>query len=158
VNNRFTLLEYVPTIKIYSRGILTAKVITGLVVVMIAAALMFAPPLPERIIPWWNENQCWWFNGTIEDKYVLEADGIRTTKDYVFIVNGTLNPLENDTVGMYYDPDTSVNITVAVHGGYWDYEYFEIGEHYEGYMCDSMTLREAVINGTIEFLIWGAAL
>jgi hypothetical protein len=146
----------VPTITIYPRGILTVKVITCLVVSLFVAAFMFSPALPERIVPWWGENQCWWFNGTIEDKYIAESDGVSKTKDYVFIVNGTLNPLENDTAGMYYDSNTSVNITVAVHGGFWDYEYFQIGENYEGYMCDSMTLREAVVNGTIEFLLWGA--
>jgi len=143
----------VPEIRIYRRGIRTATFGAITVAVLFILAVIFMPALPERIVPWWNEGQCWWFNGTIEDKYVVDNDGMPGTEDYIFIVNGTLNEL-NETTPLLYDANSTTAIEVMVHGGPWDYAYFEVGDNYEGYACDTMTLREAVINGSIEFLIW----
>ena len=89
---------------------------------------------------WWDEGHCWWFNGTIEDKWIEEGDGNALTKDYKFLVNGTL--------------DNTTDIVVVVHGSAWDYEFFNVGMHYEGLACDTVPLREAVIDGTVHFLLW----
>ena len=142
-----------PEIRLYRRGFLTVKITAIAAACMMLLAIMFVPVLPERIVPWWNEGQCWWFNGTIQDKWIEEGDGMRATKDYIFLVNGTLNEL-NETTPVLYDANSTTRIEVLVHGGLWDYTYFKVGDNYEGYACDTMTLREAVINGSIEFLIW----
>jgi len=112
------------------------------------------PPLPERVVVWWDEGQCWWFNGTIEEKWIEPGpDGSDLTADYLFLVNGTLSDL-NETTPLLYDANNTTYITVVVHGDAWDYQYFNVGANYEGYACDTVPLREAIISGTIEFVLW----
>ena len=142
-----------PEIRIYARGIRNAKFAALTAAVLFFFAVIFAPALPERVVPWWNEGQCWWFNGTIEDKWTADNDGMRGTTDYLFLVNGTLNELIESSHGLLYTNETTA-ISVIVHGGPIDYAMFNVGDHYNGYACDTMTLREAVANGTIEFLLW----
>ena len=144
-----------PEIRLYYRWIRNAKFAALTAGVLFLLAVIFAPSLPERVVPWWNEGTCWWFNGTIEDKWTEDNDGMPGTEDYIFLVNGTLNEL-NETTPVLYVANSTTNIEVLVHGGPWDYAYFNVGDHYEGYACDTMTLREAVANGTIEFLMWAA--
>ena len=132
-------------------SITKAAIIGSLAMMLIIANLM--PPLPERVVVWWDEGQCWWFNGTVEDKWIEEGDGTDFTKDYLFLVNGTLSDL-NETTPLLYDYNNTTYITVVVHGDAWDYQYFNVGAAYEGYACDTVPLREAVIDGTIEFILW----
>ena len=141
-----------PEIRIYARGIRNAKFAAITCAVLFCLALIFTPALPERVVPWWNEGTCWWFNGTIEDKWMEDNDGMPGTTDYLFLVNGTLKELNESSPLLY--TNNSTRIEVLVHGGPLDWADFNVGDRYEGYACDTMTLREAVANGTIEFLLW----
>jgi hypothetical protein len=134
---------------------LAAKIGSVMIVAMILIIASMIPPLPETVIIWWEENECWWFNGTIEDKWIEENDGIELTKNYRFLVNGTLSTL-NETNPAYYTANNTTRILVVINGDAFDYEYFDVGMTYEGYACDSVPLREAVLSGTIEFLLWAS--
>jgi len=135
------------------RGIGVVKSVIALCIVMMLVLAIMMPPLPERVIIWWDEGQCWWFDGTIEDKWIEEGDGNALTKDYLFLVNGTLSDLDEDGITPMFGNNTT-RISMVMHGDAWDYDWFEVGMYYEGYACDTVPLREAVISGTLEILIW----
>jgi len=87
------------------------------------------------VVPW-DEGQCIWLNGTIEDKQVREdsTGGL----NYFFLVNGTL------------DNETSFHAEVV--GTQFDYLLVSIGYNYEGEICDSVPLRQAIYDGTVRFI------
>ena len=121
---------------------LVAKAKAALVALVLLVALYGMPYLiPHRVadvFPW-SEGECWWFNGTVEDKWMEKHTA---TTNYKFLVNGTL--------------DNSTEISMVFTGGFWDYEYYQVGMRYEGFACDTVTLREAVVAGTLEIILWAS--
>ena len=77
-----------------------------------------------------------WLNGTVEDKEMAEDSS--GGMNYFFLVNGTL------------DNETSFHAQVI--GTQFDYLFVPIGLHYEGEICDTVPLREAVYTGIIRFI------
>ena len=94
---------------------------------------------PARVVVPWDEGQCMWLNGTVENKSIeLDANG---GTNYFFLVNGTL------------DNETSFHAEVI--GSQLDYLLVPIGYHYEGEICDTVPLREAIYTGIIRFIDMG---
>lgn len=91
---------------------------------------------PARVVVPWDEGQCMWLNGTVEDKEMAEDSS--GGMNYFFLVNGTL------------DNETSFHAQVI--GTQFDYLFVPIGLHYEGEICDTVPLREAVYTGIIRFI------
>ena len=86
----------------------------------------------------WEDGECFWLNGTIEDKRILHnEDGF----NYLFLVNGTIN---NETPYL-----------AEVAGDRVLYAILPVGANHEDEVCDSITLREAFTNGTIKLIHWG---
>ena len=116
----------------------TIKTIGVVLIVSIGfVALSVNDDLPSRVVVPWAKGECFWLNGTITDKTMVD-DGMTT--DYQFYVVGTL--------------DNTTEFNAIVHGTKLEYEIMPVGLHYEGHICDTMTLREAVINGTVEIFDW----
>jgi len=90
------------------------------------------------IVPW-DEGQCFWLNGTVEDKEAEWNDN-GGGMNYRFLVNGTL--------------DNTTTFKAFVLGDRIDYLFVPIGAHFEGEICDTVPLRRAVLNGTILFIEW----
>ena len=86
----------------------------------------------------WEDGECFWLNGTIEDKRILHnEDGF----NYLFLVNGTIN---NETPYL-----------AEVAGDRVLYAILPVGANHEDEVCDSITLRDAFTNGTIKLIHWG---
>ena len=86
----------------------------------------------------WEDGECFWLNGTIEDKRILHnEDGF----NYLFLVNGTIN---NETPYL-----------AEVAGDRVLYAILPVGANHEAEVCDSVTLRDAFTNGTIKLIHWG---
>mgnify|MGYP003110412656 FL=1 len=86
----------------------------------------------------WEDGECFWLNGTIEDKRILHnEDGF----NYLFLVNGTIN---NETPYL-----------AEVAGDRVLYAILPVGANHEDEVCDSITLRDAFRNGTIKLIHWG---
>jgi len=92
---------------------------------------------PTMVIVPWEEGQCMWLNGTVEEK---EAEWNGDGYNYKFLVNGTI--------------DNNTSFKAFVLGDRFDYIFVPIGAHYEGEICDTVPLRRAVLNGTILFIEW----
>lgn len=91
---------------------------------------------PTQIMVPWEEGECMWLNGTIEDKEIrYDSSG---GMNYFFLVNGTL------------DNETSFHAEVL--GDRTDYLLVPIGFNYEGEICDSVSLRQAIWSGTVHFI------
>ena len=116
----------------------TVKTVGIVIMVSISFAIVSVnDDLPSRVVVPWAKGDCFWLNGTIMDKEARD-DGLTT--DYRFYVQGTL--------------DNTTEFNSIVHGTKLEYEIMPIGLHYEGHICDTVTLREAVINGTVEIIDW----
>lgn len=116
----------------------TVKVIA--VVVMFGfgfLAISVNDDLPSRIVVPWAKGECYWLNGTIVSKEMVD-DGMTT--DYRWYIVGTL--------------DNETEFNSIVHGTKTEYALIPAGIQYEGQVCDTMTLREAVVNGTVEIVDW----
>ena len=116
----------------------TARIIGS---VIIAAILFLAvsvrDELPSRVVIPWAKGDCFWLNGTIIHKEKVD-EGLTT--GYHFYVVGTL--------------DNETEFNSIVHGTKFEYDLMPVGLHYEGHVCDTVTLREAVANGTVEIIDW----
>tara|TARA_R110000851_G_scaffold108116_5_gene228993 strand:+ start:5691 stop:6062 length:372 start_codon:yes stop_codon:yes gene_type:complete len=108
----------------------------ALFVVLIFTTASFLPPLPTRIVPFWEEDTCMWFDGEIISKRI-ENEGL-ITADYIFVVDGTL--------------DNYTDIQMEVHGDAFLYGVLPIGSYYNGTICDTIPLRDAIIEGVIVLL------
>lgn len=110
-----------------------AVLISGLIFLSLTTAIITTP---ARVVVPWDEGQCMWLNGTVENKSIeLDANG---GMNYFFLVNGTL------------DNETSFHAEVI--GSQFDYLLVPIGYHYEGEICDTVPLREAIYTGIIRFI------
>mgnify|MGYP001032201111 CR=1 FL=1 len=108
----------------------------ALFTVILLSSVSMMPPLPARIVPFWEEDSCMWFDGEIVSKRI-ENEGL-VTANYIFVVNGTL--------------DNETDIQMEVHGDIFFYELLPIGSYYNGTICDTVPLRQAVIDGVIKFI------
>lgn len=91
---------------------------------------------PANVVVPWDEGQCMWLNGTIEDKEIrYDSSG---GMNYYFLVNGTL--------------DNTTSFHAEVLGDRSDYLLVPIGFNYVGEICDSVPLRQAIWSGTIHFI------
>lgn len=104
------------------------------ILLMMSVSLM--PPLPARVVPFWEEDSCMWFDGEIVSKRI-ENEGL-VTADYIFVVHGTL--------------DNETDVELEVHGDVFFYELLPIGSYYNGTICDTIPLRDAIIGGIIVFI------
>ena len=100
-------------------------------------ALSIKDDLPTRVVVPWAKGECFWLNGTIVDKEKVD-DGMTT--GYHFYVVGTL--------------DNTTEFNSIVHGTSLEYNLMPVGLQYEGRVCDTLTLREAVANGTVDIIDW----
>lgn len=105
-----------------------------LAVIMVGAS--FAPPLPAQIVPWWEDDSCKWFNGTIIDKEIINTSPGQA--EYKFWVNGTL--------------DNETEVQMVIYGDPIHYLVIKEGMIYEGTVCNTLPLREAILNGTIHLI------
>ena len=105
-----------------------------LALIMLGAS--FAPPLPAQIVPWWEEDSCKWFNGTIVEKEFEKTSPGQA--EYKFWVNGTL--------------DNQTEVQMVIYGDPIHWLVLEEGMVYEGTVCNTLTLREAIRNGTIHLI------
>ena len=108
----------------------------SLFTVILLMSVSLLPPLPARIVPFWEEDSCMWFDGEIVSKRI-ENQGL-ITADYIFGVDGTL--------------DNLTDIQMEVHSDVFLYEILPIGAYYNGTICDTVPLRQAVIDGVIIFV------
>jgi len=104
------------------------------VVMLTMASLM--PPLPARLVPFWEDGECQWFNGTVIDKRIENDNGF--TADYIFVVNGTV--------------DNETNLTMEVFGDALLYAVLPVGATKEGRICDTVELKTAIADGIIRFI------
>lgn len=104
------------------------------IILILSVSLM--PPLPARVVPFWEEDSCMWFDGEIVSKRI-ENEGL-ITADYILGVDGTL--------------DNFTDIQMEVHSDVFVYEILPIGAYYNGTVCDTVPLRQAVIDGVIIFI------
>lgn len=86
----------------------------------------------------WEDGECFWLNGTIEDKRILQNEN---GFNYLFLVNGTVN---NETPYL-----------AEVAGDRVLYAVLPIGATHSDEVCDSVTLRDALTNGTVKLIHWG---
>lgn len=108
----------------------------ALFTIILLSSVSMMPPLPARVVPFWEEDSCMWFDGEIVSKRI-ENEGL-VTADYIFVVNGTL--------------DNETDIQMEVHGDIFFYELLPIGSYYNGTVCDTIPLRQAVVDGVIRFI------
>lgn len=106
-----------------------------MMLIMLTTASMM-PPLPARIVPFWDDGACQWFNGTVVDKRIENDNGI--TADYIFVVNGTI--------------DNSSEVELEVYGDALFFALIPIGSHEEREVCDTVELKEAIADGIIQFI------
>jgi hypothetical protein len=104
------------------------------VIMMTTASLM--PPLPAHLVPFWEDGECQWFNGTITDKRIENDNGI--TADYIFMVDGSV--------------DNHSDIQMEVYGDALFYAMIPIGATHEGRICDTVELKTAIAEGIIQFI------
>lgn len=92
---------------------------------------------PTAYFPW-VEGECYWVDGTVEDKRIF-IDG----EDfyYLFLINGTVN---NNTPYL-----------AEIAGSRLMYITVPNGSYYASEVCDAITLRDALANGTIKLLSYG---
>lgn len=107
----------------------------------ILMGVMFAlasatPPIPSHIVPFWEEGSCQWFNGTVVDKEIVQISP--QVAEYKFYVEGTL--------------DNNTSVDMIIYGGPLYYQALPINTTYEGQVCDTLPLREAIMDGTIHFV------
>lgn len=108
----------------------------SLFTVILLTTVSLMPPLPARIVPFWEEDSCMWFDGEIVSKRI-ENEGL-ITADYILGVDGTL--------------DNFTDIQMEVYSDVFIYEILPIGAYYNGTICDTVPLRQAVIDGVIIFI------
>ena len=111
------------------------KICVILTVIMMTTASVM-PPLPAHLVPFWDDGECQWFNGTIISKRIENDNGI--TADYIFVINGTV--------------DNETNVLMEVYGDALFYAMLPIGSAYEGGICDTVELKTAITEGIIQFI------
>ena len=94
------------------------------------------PPMSNRIVPFWEEDSCHWLDGHITEKY-MQNEGL-VTAEYIFVVNGTV--------------DNYTDLQITIYGTALHYQFFQVGDYYNGTICDTLSLREAISEGVIRFL------
>jgi hypothetical protein len=104
-------------------------------VVMLTTASLL-PPLPAHLVPFWEDGECQWFNGTIIDKRIENDNGF--TADYIFVVNGTV--------------DNETEVSMEVFGDALLYAVLPVGATKEGRICDTVELKTAIADGIIQFI------
>ena len=105
-----------------------------MVLILMGASL--APPLPAQIVPWWEDDSCKWFNGKIVRKQIIATGPGQA--EYKFWVNGTL--------------DNETEVQMVIYGDPIHYLVIDEGMNYEGTVCNTLSLREAIRNGTIHLI------
>ena len=105
-----------------------------MLIMLTTASIM--PPLPARIVPFWDDGACQWFNGTVVEKRIENDNGI--TADYIFVVNGTV--------------DNSTEVEMEIHGDVILYALIPLGSHEEREVCDTVELQTAIADGIIQFI------
>lgn len=86
----------------------------------------------------WVDGECYWVGGTVQDKRIyIEGDDFY----YLFLINGTV--------------DNETPYLAEIAGSRLMYLTIPNGTYYESEVCDSITLRDALANGTVKLLNYG---
>ena len=116
----------------------TVSTIGIVIMVTLASAILYVgDDLPDRIVVPWGQGECYWLNGTVVDREKMDN---RLTTTYQWHVVGTL--------------DNNTSFDSLIYGNSFEWVMIPVGAHYEGHVCDTMPLRDAVLNGTVEIIDW----
>src|SRR5210317_1412775 len=92
---------------------------------------------PTTYFPW-VDDECYWVGGVIEKK---EAKFDETGTSYIFTINGTI--------------DNGTPYKAEVLGSRLLYLTLPVNSYYENKVCNTITLREAFTNGSIQIIEYG---
>jgi len=92
---------------------------------------------PTTYFPW-VDDECYWVGGVIEKK---EAKFDETGTSYIFTINGTI--------------DNGTPYKAEVLGSRLLYLTLPVNSYYENTVCNTITLREAFTNGSIQIIEYG---
>ena len=91
---------------------------------------------PTTYFPW-VDDECFWVGGIVEKKETRWDNG----NYYVFTINGTI--------------DNATPYRAEILGNQFLYATLPVNSYYESEVCNTMTLREAFTNGTIQLIDYG---
>lgn len=102
----------------------------------IAVIISSPAKYPTTYFPW-VDDECFWVGGIVEKKETRWDNG----NYYVFTINGTI--------------DNATPYRAEILGNQFLYATLPVNSYYENEVCNTLTLREAFTNGTIQLIDYG---